>query len=74
MKWEYRMESAYTGYGNWYFPSRGWGDLPEGTPVQWPVPYNEMDARFQAFYPMGGVGSPTGAAAGNYGLFSTGVY
>jgi len=74
LKWEYRLESAYTGYGNWYFPGRGWGDLPEGTAIHWPVPYDEMDSRFQAFYPSGGVGSPTGAAPGNYGLFSGGVY
>jgi hypothetical protein len=74
LKWEYRMETAYTGYGNWYFASRGWGDLPEGTPIHWPVPYNEMDTRFQAFYPMGGVNAAGGSGAGNYGLFFGGVY
>src|SRR6266550_7578506 len=31
LKWEYRMETMYTGYGMWYFAGRGWGDLPEGT-------------------------------------------
>ena len=24
---------------------RGWGDLVEGTPLEWPVPYSELDAR-----------------------------
>jgi hypothetical protein len=72
LKWEYRMETAYTGYGNWYFASRGWGDLPEGTAIHWPVPYDEMDTRSQAFYPAGGKGTPTGAQAGNYGLFAPG--
>jgi hypothetical protein len=74
LKWEYRIETAYTGYGNWYFASRGWGDLPQGTALQWPVPYQEMDARGEPFYGLGGVGLPGGAAAGNYGLFAGGVY
>jgi hypothetical protein len=72
LKWEYRLETAYTGYGNWFFAGRGWGDLPQYTATQWPVPYNEMDARGQAFYGFGGPGGVAGAAAGNYGLFSPG--
>ena len=68
------METMYTGYGMWYFASRGWGDLPEGTAVSWPVPYQEMDARAETFYGLGGVGQPGGSAAGNYGLFNGGVY
>jgi hypothetical protein len=74
LKWEYRLETAFTGYGNWYFASRGWGDLPEGTALHAPVPWQEMDSRAQAFYPLGGVGAPGGAAAGNYGLFAGGLY
>jgi hypothetical protein len=74
LKWEYRMETMYTGYGMWYFAGRGWGDLPEGTALQFPVPYQEMDTRAQTFYGQGGVGLPGGAPRGNYGLFSGGVY
>lgn len=75
LKWEYRMETAYTGYGNWYFASRGWGDLPEGTATHVPVPYQEMDSRAQPYYGLGGVGGASGAAGrGNYGLFAGGVY
>lgn len=74
LKWDYRIETAYTGYGNWFFPSRGWGDLPEGTTINWPVPYQEMDARAETFYGLGGVGLPGGAGTGNYGLFAGGVY
>jgi len=74
LKWEYRLETMYTGYGMWYFAGRGWGDLPEGTALYWPVPYQEMDSRREPFYPNGGPGSPGGAARGNYGLFSGGVY
>jgi hypothetical protein len=74
MKWEYRMETMYTGYGMWYFAARGWGDLPEGTPLYWPVPYQEMDTRRQVFYSAGGVGGVGGAPHGNYGLYAGGVY
>jgi len=74
LKWEYRLETAYTGYGLWYFAARGWGDLPEGTAINWPVPNTEMLVRSQAYYSLGGVGRPGGAARGNYGLFSGGVY
>ena len=45
MKWEKRMETAFTGYGQWYIDSRGWGDLVIGTPLEWPVPYQELFAR-----------------------------
>jgi hypothetical protein len=74
LKWEYRMETMYTGYGMWYFAGRGWGDLPEGTALYWPVPYQEMDTRREAFYSSGGVGGVGGAPPGNYGLFAGGVY
>src|SRR5262249_59366326 len=43
LKWEYRLETMYTGYGMWYYAGRGWGDLPQGTALYWPVPYQEMD-------------------------------
>src|SRR6266545_3968583 len=74
LKWEYRMETMYTGYGMWYFAGRGWGDLPEGTALYFPVPYQEMDTRREAFYPSGGVGGTGSAPHGNYGLFAGGVY
>jgi hypothetical protein len=74
LKWEYRMETAYTGYGMWFFAGRGWGDLPEGTALNWPVPNQEMDARSQPAYGAGGPGGRDAARAGNYGLFLNGVY
>lgn len=70
MKWEKRMETAYTTFGAWYFDSRGWGDLPEGTAVHWPVPFQELDARQLAIYNTGGVGQPGGAGASTYGFGS----
>ncbi len=50
MKWEKRMETALTGYSQWFLDSRGWGDLPVGTPISWPVPYQELDARTRPLY------------------------
>lgn len=74
LKWEYRLETAYTGYGMWYFAARGWGDLPEGTAVHWPVPYQEMQVRGEPFYGLGGPGQAGGSGPGNYGLFKGGDY
>lgn len=70
MKWEKRMETAYTTYGAWFFDARGWGDLPIGTAVHWPVPNQEADARGGAIYNMGGVGQPGGAGPSTYGYGS----
>ncbi len=67
LKYEKRLETAFTGYNQWWIDSRGWGDLAEGTAVQWPVPYQEMDARNHPFYNLGGVGLASGAPKGTYG-------
>ena len=67
LKWEYRMETAFTGYGMWYFAGRGWGDLPEFTPLHHPVPYQELDVRLLPHYSIGGPGGVAGAARGTYG-------
>jgi hypothetical protein len=50
MKWEKRMESLFTGYSQWFIDSRGWGDLPVGSPLMYPVPYQEMDSRYESIY------------------------
>jgi hypothetical protein len=68
MKYEYRMETAHTGYMPWFVAMRGWGDLVEGTALQWPVPNGEMDARVQPFYNLGGIGGASAAAKGTYGF------
>lgn len=68
LKWEKRMEMAYISYGAWYFDMRGWGDLPEGTPIHFPVPWQERDVRVQKSTNMGGVGQPGGALRGTYGF------
>jgi len=50
MKYEKRMETMMTGYAISFTDSRGWGDLVGGTVVEWPVPYQEMQTRQQAYY------------------------
>jgi hypothetical protein len=67
LKWEKRMETAYSGFGQWFFDSRGWGDLIELTPLQYPVPYQELDARQKPYYGLGG-GGLSSAAKGTYGF------
>ncbi len=67
MKYEKRLETAYTTLGAWFFDSRGWGDLPEGTPLEWPVPYQELDARLKPLYNLGGVGGVSAAGVSTYG-------
>lgn len=50
LKWEKRMETALTGHAQWFMDGRGWGDLPPGTGVSWPVPYQELDSRSKPLY------------------------
>ena len=61
LKWEKRLIIFMTVYGGFYFDSRGWGDLAEGTFLHYPVPARELEVRQQATYTFGGVNG-TGAA------------
>lgn len=63
MKWEKRTETNLVGYGQWFIDSRGWGDLAQGTPLEWPVPYQELFARIKPSYTTAGA-----AAKGTYGF------
>lgn len=63
MKWEKRLETMFNGYSSWYLDSRGWGDLTVDTPLEYPVPYQEMDARGLPFY-----NSQRAATKGTYGF------
>jgi hypothetical protein len=65
MKWEKRMELAYTILGAWFFDSRGWGDLVKDTPLEYPVPVPELDARLKPYYNLGG-GGPSSAGVSTY--------
>jgi len=63
MKWEKRMEIAYTSWGGWWYDGRGWGDLPNGTIEEYPVPYEELDTRVLPLY-----NSSRQSGASNYGI------
>lgn len=68
LKWEKRMETAYTHFMAWFLDSRGWGDLPEGTGVHWAPPYQDLQTRRLPVYSTGGTtGNPGSAAKGTYG-------
>ncbi|MDQ6737266.1 MAG: hypothetical protein M3Z30_06170 [Gemmatimonadota bacterium] len=67
MKWEKRMETAYTHLGAWYLDSRGWGDLAQFTALNWPVPYQETDVRGLKSWTTGGAGGKDSAPLGTYG-------
>jgi hypothetical protein len=68
MKYEKRMETAYTSVARWWIDGRGWGDLIEGTALQYPVPRQEMNARQKQPYPLGGSGGQSAAPRGTYGF------
>lgn len=63
MKYEKRMETAFTGFMQWYNDHRGWGDLIFNTALEWPVPYQEMQARVLPIYD-----GQLQAPAGTYGF------
>jgi hypothetical protein len=63
LKWEKRVETSFTGYAQWFIDGRGWGDLVQGTALEWPVPYQELYARGLASYT-----TSAKAAKGSYGF------
>lgn len=69
LKWEKRIETAYTHFAAWFLDMRGWGDLPEGTGVHWPAPFEDLQARGRA-----GAGIYSTGGSGNYGAAPKGTY
>jgi hypothetical protein len=63
MKWEKRLETSFTGYGQWFLDARGWGDLVRGTALEWPAPYQELLPRVKPIYT-----TTTAAGVGTYGF------
>lgn len=68
MKYEKRIETAFTHFAAWFLDMRGWGDLAEGTPLHWAPPYQDLQARKLPIYGTG-LNTAGGAAAarGTYG-------
>lgn len=68
LKWEKRIETAYTHYAGWFIDMRGWGDLASGTPLHWAPPYQDLQARRVPIYSTGvNTAGGMAAAAGTYG-------
>ena len=67
LKYEKRMETAYSSFGRWWIDSRGWGDLIEASALEYPVPYQEMQSRQKSSYNLGG-GFGSSATKGTYGF------
>lgn len=42
LKWEKRINVYHTHFGAWFFDSRGWGDLMEGTYLHYAMPAQEV--------------------------------
>lgn len=70
LKYEKRIEEAYTGFAQWFIDMRGWGDLPAATGLHWAVPYAELQSRGYApaaIYSTGGGTNSGSAVKGTYG-------
>lgn len=69
LKWEKRMETFLTGpyISSWYFDGRGWGDLYRGTPLQFPIPDEQVQVLgLGAAYTFGGVGGQFASTGSSY--------
>lgn len=69
LKWEKRMETFLTGpyLSTWYFDGRGWGDLYRGTPLQFPIPDEQVQVLgLGAAYTFGGVGGQFASTGSTY--------
>jgi len=62
MKWEKRIETAFSHFAPWYLDGRGWGDLPENTPLFWAVPYQDLQSLGYAVASIYGAGPGAGNA------------
>lgn len=70
LKWEKRMQTAYTHFAAWFMDSRRWGDLAGGVPVDWATPYQDLQVRLRAgtqIYSTGGPNPYHGSAGSSYG-------
>jgi hypothetical protein len=70
LKYEKRIETAYTHFAAWFLDSRGWGDLAQTVPFHWAPPFEELQSRFRVgtqIYSTGGSNPTGGAGPSNYG-------
>jgi hypothetical protein len=72
LKYEKRIETAYTHYAPWFLDGRGWGELPKDTPLFWAVPFQDLQARGYKTADIYGAGPGPGNAPNS--AASTSVY
>ena len=66
MKYEKRIEGAMYRLGMWFMDGRGWQNLFISTPLHYPVPVTEIDARYGVaahYYNIGGGGIDSAPAS-----------
>ena len=68
LKYEKRIETAYSHYSAWYLDSRGWGDLAFETPLFWAVPFGELQARGVPSSRIYGAGTGAGNAPNSFSV------
>lgn len=61
LKYEKGIECVQTGFGIDFFDNRGWGDLVAGTPVEAPIPAEELEVLQLELYTFGGLGGNSSA-------------
>lgn len=68
LKWEKRLETWQAGpyRTTWYFDGRGWGDLPRGTPQQWPIPAEQASVLGLEITTYGGIGGQFSSPQSTY--------
>jgi hypothetical protein len=69
LKWESRVELWQRGNfaASWFFNGRGWGDLYRGTPLQFPIPADQLQVLgLGASYTFGGVGGQMASPGSSY--------
>lgn len=64
LRWEKRIEGAGVEAGVAFYDQRGWGGLPENTPLHFPIPAQDQDLLGLGRYTVGG-GNDGSAAAPN---------
>ncbi len=61
IRYERMLELIATDAIRGFADSRGWGTMPDGTILSWPVPGNALDLYNMEPYSYGGVGTPNTA-------------
>lgn len=64
LKWEKRLETKYHGLhsNGWYFDGRGWGDLYQGTYLEFPIPEEDLLLLGMSVYTTGSGESAAGTS------------